>query len=145
MLHTKKGRESRDLDFAVAIPLSNQFLEDRGYFVHKEKGKDVRRTPRGFKIDIYSRDLNGIPVETIAKTAVEILVNRKKNWTVKASSLEVLLISKHRAGRNQDTYDLKLLAQERFNDINWKTLKSLTRDETEFQAIKTALEFQHDS
>jgi hypothetical protein len=145
MLHTKKGRESRDLDFAVAIPLSNQFLEDRGYFVYKEKGKDVRRTPRGFKIDIYSRDLNGIPVETIAKTAVEILVNRKKNWTVKASSLEVLLISKHRAGRNQDTYDLKLLAQELFHDINWKTLKSLTRDETEFQAIKTALEFQHDS
>jgi hypothetical protein len=145
MLHTKKGRESRDLDFAVAIPLSNQFLEDRGYFVHKEKGKDVRRTPRGFKIDIYSRDLNGIPVEIIAKTAVEILVNRKKNWTVKASSLEVLLISKHRAGRNQDTYDLKLLAQERFNDINWKTMKGLTMDETEFQAIKTALEFQHDS
>lgn len=145
MLHTKKGRESRDLDFAVAIPLSNQFLEDRGYFVHKEKGKDVRRSPRGFKIDIYSRDLNGIPVETIAKTAVDILVNRKKNWTVKASSLEVLLISKHRAGRNQDTYDLKLLAQERFNDINWKTLKGLTKDETEFQAIKTALEFQHDS
>jgi hypothetical protein len=145
MLHTKKGRESRDLDFAVAIPLSNQFLEDRGYFVHKEKGKDVRRTPRGFKIDIYSRDLNGIPVEIIAKTAIDILVNRKKNWTVKASSLEVLLISKHRAGRNQDTYDLKLLAQERFNDINWKTLKGLTRDETEFQAIKIALEFQHDS
>jgi predicted nucleotidyltransferase len=143
LLHTKGDRESRDLDFAVAVNLPDDFLKGKGYSKHEENRKLVWYTPRRFKIDIYTGSIKDVTIETMMSTAKTIVVNQKRNWTVKVVSLEVLIVLKHRAGRNQDIGDIKTIAERRFNDIDWNYLESLTYDKTEFLNIKTALEFHY--
>ena len=45
--HTGRGRQTHDIDFALASPMSDEELENRGYVAYDESGKKVRRSPRG--------------------------------------------------------------------------------------------------
>jgi len=140
LAHTKFGRESLDLDFVAAEELSDEFLEEKEYFKHGERGKEVRRTPRGYKIDIYTKDLNEIPVNIIVSTAKDVSIN-KKNDTLKVASLEVLIVTKHRAGRLQDNDDLSDIARKKFKEIQWTQIQSLTTD-VEYANIRTAMKLR---
>ncbi|MHB8602604.1 MAG: hypothetical protein ACYC6W_10275 [Nitrosotalea sp.] len=139
MLHTKMTRESLDLDFVVAKELTNEFLEDKRYFKFEENGKSVRRTPRGYKIDIYSKDVSGIPLKSVINTAREIQV--RKNQILKAASVEVLIVAKHRSARLQDSDDLRTIAKRKFKEIDWKSLDELTDSDVEFKAIRTEMTY----
>ena len=67
------------------------------------KGKEARYTPRGYKIDIYARDVSGIPIEKIIETAKDVEV--KKGATLRAASTEVLVVSKFRAAAKRKGTD----------------------------------------
>lgn len=137
-LHTNNLRESRDLDFAVAKPLSDEFLNSKGYNKFIENRKEIWRTPRGVKIDIYTKDVSKIPIEIIIRTAKDAKVGNK---TVKVIGLEALIVAKHRAQRDADIDDLRLLARQKSKEINWELLKTVAKDDTEYQNIKTSIEF----
>jgi hypothetical protein len=136
LLHVGKGRESQDLDFAILAPLTKDELEERGYFTRIEDGKEVTRTPRGYKIDIYSRrPIKGISIEEIVKTGASKTIN---NQVIRFSSLEILLVLKYRAGRTQDVEDLQLLAQRKFQEIRWDVIQELTSD-TEYLDLRNTI------
>lgn len=140
-LQTKATRESQDLDFAVAKELPAEFLDEKKYFMRKLKGKEARYTPRGYKVDIYARDVSGIPVERVITTARDIEV--RKGATLKAASVEVLLVSKFRAAakrRGTDDVDIHALVQRKYHEVEWEDLQLLTDSEVEFQRIKSQIE-----
>jgi hypothetical protein len=140
-LQTKTTRESQDLDFAVAKELPAEVLDKKSYFMRKVKGKEVRYTPRGYKIDIYTRDVSGILIDKVIATARDIEV--KKGVTIKAASVEVLVVSKFRAAakrKGTDDVDIRTLAQRKYKEIDWDVLKSLTESEIEFQRIKDQMD-----
>lgn len=144
-LHTKTTRESHDIDFAIASKISREELLEKGYNIYQERGKEIIRTPRYTKVDIYTDDVSGIPVNEIIKTAVDIEVN-KKGEIIKIASLEALIVAKHRASRPsrpQDTEDLRDIALRKYNIINWELLKTFIKDEYEFENIKTTMLAQH--
>ncbi|AIC16411.1 hypothetical protein [Nitrososphaera viennensis] len=143
-LQTKATKESQDLDFAVAKELRAELLDERGYFVRKTKGKEARYTPRGYKIDIYTRDVSGIPIDKIIDTAKDIEV--RKGVTLKAASIEVLAVSKFRAAakrRGTDDVDIRTIVQRKYKHIDWNVLKSLTEGEIEFKRIKDQMDVLH--
>lgn len=137
-LHTKSGRESRDLDLAMAT-IDPRELEKKGYRKLMENGKEVTRTPRGYKIDIYTEDVSGIPVETILATAKLVQPN-VKSPQIRIASLEVLVVAKHRAARPQDAEDLNEIAHFRYEDINWESLRALTTSDHEYDVIKVEMD-----
>ncbi len=140
-LQTKATRESQDLDFAVAKEVSVELLDEKRYFLHREKGKEIRYTPRGYKVYIYTRDVSGIPVSTVISTAKSIEV--KKGVAIKAASIEVLVVSKFRAAAKRqgaDNTDIRTLTYKKYKDIDWNILKLLTRNEIEFQTIKNQMD-----
>lgn len=142
-LQTKATRESQDLDFAVAKELPAELLDEKRYFVRKTKGKEARYTPRGYKIDIYTRDVSGIPVDRVVATAKDIEI--RKGATVKAASIEVLVVSKFRAAakrKGTDDVDIRTLARK-YREINWEALKNLTESEIEFQRIRGEMDALH--
>ncbi|MGI0006729.1 MAG: DUF6036 family nucleotidyltransferase [Nitrosotalea sp.] len=128
MLHTQITRESADLDFAPVRDLTDEFLKEKEYFQFEENGKLVRRTPRGYKIDIFTRDVSGIPLSDVIRTAVDISLG-KKGKTLKIASLETLIVAKHRAARFQDADDLRTMATRKFKEIDWQSLERLTNSE----------------
>lgn len=112
-LQTKATRESHDLDFAVANELPAELLDEKQYFMRKVKGKEARYTPRGYKIDIYARDVSGISVNDVVATAKNVEV--KKGVTIKAASVEVLVVAKFRAAakrKGTDDVDIRISAQK---------------------------------
>ena len=140
-LQTKATRESQDLDFTVARELPDELLDGKRYFVRKVKGKEARYTPRGYKIDIYTRDVSGIPKDRVVATAKDVKV--RKGVTVKAASVEVLVVSKFRAAakrRGTDDVDIRTLAQRKYKEIDWEDLKSMTESEIEFQRIRDQMD-----
>ena len=140
-LNTKSSRESLDLDFAIANPITDEELIDKGYKILEENRKIKKYTPRGYKVDIYdSRDLNEIPINTIIENSTEFTVN-KKGDIVKAMNLETLIVSKFRANRDQDNYDLKVIAQVRSNEINKERLRNLVKNEHELSEIETTMRY----
>jgi hypothetical protein len=133
LLHIGKGRESQDLDFAIPTPISKEELEQKGYFTRIENGKEVTRTPRGYKIDIYSTNpIKGISIEEIVETGIS---KETKGQYVRFASLEVLVVLKYRAARTQDVEDLQILAQRKFQEVRWDVIRRLTSD-TEYQDLK---------
>lgn len=146
-LHTRKTRESQDLDFAVASGLSREdAIKKGGYTKRVENKKEVIRTPRNVKVDIYDEDVSDIPVEILANTAKNIQVD-KKGTILRVACIEALIVSKHRASRHsrpQDNEDLYELAQEKFHEIDWNLLKSMTKSEHEFDTIKMAMKTLYD-
>lgn len=140
-LHTKKSRESKDLDFVVADQITReQFLHLKYKFIN-ENGKERIYTPRNYKIDVYhSRDLNNISLDKIIETRATIPVDKKKT-TVNAICLEGLIITKYRAGRDSDQTDLSLIAVYCHKKINWKLLQTFTKDDIEFRQIAETMKF----
>ena len=141
-LHTKNTRESQDLDFAIAKPITRDELLDKGYRFFTRNGVEETYTPREFKIDIYSeRPLNDIPIKTIIETSKDFDVDRKGS-IVNAMGLEALILAKFRANRPaQDYPDLRALAVQRLQDINWNLLETLSKNRAEFEDLKNTLEF----
>lgn len=140
-LQTKATRESQDLDFTVARKLPAELLDEKGYFVRRTKGKEARYTPRGYKIDIYTRDVSGIPIDKIVDTAKDIGV--RKGVMLKAASIEVLTVSKFRAAakrRGTDDVDIRTIVQRKYEDIDWDFLESLTDSKIEYQRIKSQMD-----
>ena len=86
----------------------------------------------------HERDLNGIPLEHIIKTATPIPVD-KKGTTVNAISLEGLIVVKFRAGRDQDIEDLQMLAIRCNTKINWDEIKYLAKSDLEYSEIRQAI------
>jgi len=143
-LQTKATRESQDLDFAVARELPVELLDEKRYFVREVRGKEARYTPRGYKIDIYTRDLSGIPIDRVVASAKDIEV--RKGMTVKAASVEVLVVSKFRAAakrKGTDDVDIRTLVQRKYKEIDWDVLKSLTDSEIEYQRIRSQMDALH--
>jgi predicted nucleotidyltransferase len=138
LLHIGKGRarESRDLDFAIAHHISEESLFEKGYRKYPRSGKTEYYSPREFKLDIYTTDISHVPVSTVIDTANEFILDRYKR--VRAASLEMLIILKYDANREQDNDDLHRLAVTKLQDINWEVLQSLanTYSEYEFDDIK---------
>lgn len=101
------------------------------------RGKEARYSPRGYKVDIYTEDVSGIPIEKVIETAQNIEI--KRDIILKAAGVEVLVVSKFRAAqkrRGTDDTDLRTLAQKKYRNINWSVLETLTDSEIEFQRIK---------
>ena len=146
MIHTQRGRQSADIDIAIAIKLSDDEMVLKKYIPIRGK-RDSWDSPRGVKIDIFRRDVSGIPVETIAKTAKNIVVD-KNGTKVKTASLEVLIATKYRAFNRRkslgDESDLRTIAKRKFKEIDWDLLGQITT-ETEFADIKRAITAYHNS
>ncbi|MCY4491862.1 MAG: nucleotidyltransferase [Thaumarchaeota archaeon] len=136
MLHTGEQRQSQDLDFVVAKQITVDEFLDKGYKIDLQ-GKKF--TPRNYKVDVYhERNLNGIPLDYIIRTATAIPVD-KKGTTVNTISLEGLIIAKYRAGRDQDIEDLQRLAVCCSHKINWDEVKCLAKSDTEYSEIEQAI------
>ncbi|HKU50443.1 MAG TPA: hypothetical protein VJP79_10865 [Nitrososphaera sp.] len=120
---------------------SPEFLDSKHYFVRRAGGKEARFTPRGYKVDIYTEDVSGIPIEKVVQTAKTIEV--RKGTVLKAASVEVLVVSKFRAAqkrRGTDDTDLRKLAQKKYKNIEWAVLETLADSDIEFQQIKMTMD-----
>lgn len=136
MMHLgTKHRDTKDIDLAMIAKLSKEELEDRGYKTYYEKGKEITYTPRGIKVDIYTNDIGEILVEIVYSTSVNF---SGKNRNVKVACVEVLLVAKHRAGRDQDIEDVQNLCRIKGKLINWTLLEKIAKS-TEISQIKTVV------
>jgi SepF-like predicted cell division protein (DUF552 family) len=120
--HIGPYRRTRDIDLALATPLSDEEFERLGYRIFQESGKKVIRTPEGVKLDVYTRDVSGIPVFEVFKTAV---VKRVGSGEIRAMCLEALLIAKMRASRPQDIEDVQTLCRRLGKTIRWDVVDAL--------------------
>jgi hypothetical protein len=78
VLHIKYGRQSPGLNFVVATIISDEKLEEKRYFKNIENGKEIRRIPNGYMIDIYhDRPINNIPIPVVLQNAVYVQVSKK--------------------------------------------------------------------
>ena len=68
----------------------------------------------------------------------------RNGTTVKAISLEGLIVSKFRAGRDADVEDLKRLAVRCKSKIRWNEIEHLTKSDTEYSRIKMAIQLYED-
>lgn len=141
-LHAKNTRESQDLDFAMARPITRKELLGKNYRFITENGREKTHTPRNYKIDIYSeRPLNNIPIKAIIETSKDFEVDKKGN-KVNAMGLEALILAKFRANRPaQDYPDLRALSVQRLGDIDWKLLEKLSANKTEVDDLRGTLEY----
>ena len=130
-----KHRRTRDIDLAMLAKLSKEELEAKGYRKYHEKGKDVTYTPRGVKVDMYTEDVSGIPIETVYHSSVSF---GGKNRIINVACVEVLLVAKHRAARPQDVEDLQNLCKNKGKSINWTLLEKIA-ESTEISEIETVV------
>lgn len=136
ILHTREQRHSEDLDFVVAGQITKEQFLDKGYYV--DPHTDEKFTPRRYKIDVYqNRNLNDIPLNYIINTASSIILG--KDATVRAISLEGLITSKYRAGRDQDIRDLQQLAFRCSSNIGWNEIQNLSKNQEEFRNIQNTI------
>ena len=122
MTHVGAYRQTRDIDLALATPAREEELERLGYRVFPEHGKRVIRTQDGVKIDIYLRDVSGIPVPSIFETAI---TKRLGADEIRVMCLEALLIAKLRASRPQDVDDLQRLCSVKGKSVRWTVVESM--------------------
>ena len=115
-------RRTRDIDLALATPLSDEEFEGLGYRIFHEGGKKVLRTKEGVKLDVYTKDVSGIPVPIVFETAVPKRVGSDE---VNAMCLEALLIAKLRASRPQDIEDVQTLCRRLGKTIRWNVVDTL--------------------
>ena len=144
-LHTKKSRESQDLDFVVAEQITREEFLNLNYRFIEENGKEKTYTPRNYKIDVYhSQKLNKISLDKIIETRAIIHVDNK-GTIVNAICLEGLIVTKFRAKRDQDLEDLSILSMYCYKNIDWKFLKTFTNEDVEFEQIAHTMKFYKDS
>lgn len=109
-------RETHDVDFALAsdVPVS-KLVEEYGF---KTDGERLY-TPGGLKADVYTRDVNGVPVDDLFREAVEFEVGGE---TALAPRLEQLLVTKI-TGRPGDVQDLMRLLRRYGREVDWRYLR----------------------
>ena len=122
--HYSKYRTTRDIDLAIAAPLNEQKLTRLGY-TKWQGSKGSWLTPRGIKVDFYTRDVEAIPVPWILKNAVQLRLGEKE---IKVICLEGLILAKHRAGRTADVADLRHLMIHRGGTIVWDLMAKVATD-----------------
>ena len=120
--HVGTYRQTRDIDLAVASPISDNRLEELGYRVFQEGRKRVIRTQDGVKMDIYTDDVSGIAVPKIFETAITRRIGADE---IRVMGLEALLIAKMRASRDQDIEDLQQLCRVKGRSIRWDVVESM--------------------
>lgn len=131
-------RRTHDIDLALASPVNDEDLGKLGYGVFKEGGKRVIRTRHGTKMDVYTKDVSGIPVPQLFATAVTV---RAAGKAIKVICLEALLLTKMRAGRPQDNDDIRQLCTLRGKAIRWDVVDSMAKnlESTELRSYVKAL------
>lgn len=139
-LYTKDLRESHDLDFAMEHPISDDELLVLNYKKEYRNGKEIWYTPRGIKIDRYTKDVSKIPMHHIIKNSKYIQVS-KKGEKLRTIGLESLIVAKHRAGREQDSEDLSVIAKTNYDEIQWEILREIAGDEHEYNQIKSDMSY----
>ena len=122
MTHIGPFRRTRDIDLALASPISDEELEKLGYRIFLEKGKKTIYTHGGVKIDVYLKDVSGIPVSRIFDTAITKQIGKHN---IQVVCLEALLIAKLRAARPQDIDDIQQICRMKGKEIDWKVVESL--------------------
>ena len=120
--HIGPYRQTRDIDVALATPLSDEEFESLGYHVSTESGKKVIRTPEGVKLDVFTRDVSGIPISQVFETAIKKRVGPEE---IKVMCLEALLVAKMRASRPQDIEDLQTMCQRLGKTVRWNVVHEL--------------------
>ncbi len=118
------ARSTRDIDIALATPKTDNEFEKLGYNVYQEGGKKAVRTRNGVKVDVYTKDVSGIPVPEIFASALTV---RRAGSLVRIMCLEALLLAKMRAGRPQDNDDIRQLCRVRGKAIRWDLVESMAR------------------
>lgn len=137
LAHTGRGRQTHDIDLALASPMSEEELEKRGNVARYEGGKKVRRSPRGIRVDIYMKDVSGIPVSIISKTSKTKTLKRSRR--IRVMCLEALLLAKlrsNRPSRPQDAQDIRELYTYQRKNIDWDNFKELGAEETEIARFR---------
>lgn len=136
--HIGPYRRTHDIDLALATPLSDEEFERLGYRIFRESGKKVIMTKEGVKLDVYTRDVSGIPVTVVFETAVS---KRVGSGEVKVMCLEALLIAKMRASRPQDIEDIQTLCRRLGKTIDWDIIDKLAAsvESAELKNVVSAL------
>ncbi len=130
-------RTTRDFDIAMVTKLTKAQLERLGYRTFQEGGKDVVRSPRGYKVDIYTNDVSNISIKIVYNTARKVSVG---DHTIKVASLEVMLIAKLRAmrpTRPQDRDDFNRLCETNGKSVDWNALIDIATEIEVFRIRET--------
>ena len=135
--HIGPYRRTRDIDLALAAPLTDDAFEELGYRIFYESGKRVIRTREGVKLDVYTRDVSGIPVSVVFRTAV---TKRVRSHGIRVMCVEALLIAKMRASRAQDIEDVQTLCRRLGKRISWEVVDTLatSMESAELKNVVTA-------
>lgn len=136
--HIGPYRQTRDLDVALATPLRDEDFESLGYSVSTENRKKVIRTPEGVKLDVFTRDVSGIPVSEVFQTAIKKRVGPE---VIKVICLEALMVAKMRASRPQDIEDLQIMCQRLGKTVRWSVVDALatSTESSELRNVVSAL------
>ncbi len=137
--HYSNYRTTKDIDLAIASPLDKQKLVRLGYTRWSESKGTSWLSPRGMKVDFYTRDVGGIPVTWILDHAVQVKLG--KNKEIRVICLEGLILAKHRAGRTTDIADLRQLLTHRGESIDWNLMAEIAEalEIAELEKISKAL------
>jgi len=122
--HYSDYRTTRDIDLAITAPLNEPKLIGLGY-VRWQESRTSWVTPRGVKVDFYTRDVGRIPVTWIMEKAVRVKFGKKQ---IKVICLEGLVLAKHRAGRTTDVADLTQLLTHRGGTIRWDLMAEIAEE-----------------
>lgn len=137
--HYSNYRTTKDIDLAIASPLDKQKLVRLGYTRWSESKGTSWLSPRGIKVDFYTRDVGGIPVTWILDNAVQVRLG--KNKEIRVMCLEGLILAKHRAARTTDIADLRQLLTHRGGNIDWNLMAEIAEslEIAELRKISNAL------
>ena len=136
--HYSNYRTTKDIDLAMAGPLDEQILVHLGYARWSDSKETSWLSPRGIKVDFYTRDVGRIPVTWILDHAVQVKLGKKE---INVIRLEGLMLAKHRAGRTTDIADLRQLMTRRGGNIDWNLMSEIAEplEIAELRKISKAL------
>ena len=129
--HYFSYRTTRDIDLVIASPLDERKLIRLGYSKFESRGV-TWFTPRGVKVDFFTRDVGGIPVAWIMEKSVQVSF---RNKTYRVICLEGLVLAKHRAGRSSDIADLQQLLRNCGKGIRWDVMEEIA-DRVELDELR---------
>lgn len=129
--HYFSYRTTRDIDLVIASPLDERKLIRLGYSKFESRGV-TWFTPRGVKVDFFTRDVGGIPVAWIMEKSVQVSF---RNKTYRVICLEGLVLAKHRAGRSSDIADLQQLLRNCGKAIRWDVMEEIA-DRVELDELR---------
>lgn len=137
--HYYNYRTTKDIDLAIASPLDEQKLVRLGYTRWSGSRGTSWLSPRGVKVDFYTRDVGRIQVSWILDNAVQVKLG--KNKEIRVICLEGLILAKHRAGRTADIADLRQLLTHQGRNINWDLMAEIAEslEITELKKVSKAL------